>query len=179
MRIIKLLIPLIFLVILVGAPSFPESQVYKGTVKINGDDAPIGTKIEAYIQGDDDPEVADGSTTIGTEGIYLFTVNGCGDDKGKNIIFKINGVTADQTAEFLVGGDLVTLDLTVTISETTTTTTSTSTTTTIAGCVTGEKPPDCDGKVDDFELLAYINEWVAGLVSDFELLEAIDNWAKG
>lgn len=38
---------------------------------------------------------------------------------------------------------------------------------------------DCDGRVDDFELLDYISNWVMGNVTDFDLLEAINNWAKG
>jgi len=58
--------------------------------------------------------------------------------------------------------------------------TTTSTTTTIEGeCpLKGDTQP-CDGTVSDFELLAYINQWVQGSVSDFDLLEAIDNWASG
>ncbi len=36
-----------------------------------------------------------------------------------------------------------------------------------------------DGKIDDFELLDYINLWVQGRVDDFSLLIAIDKWAKG
>ncbi len=38
---------------------------------------------------------------------------------------------------------------------------------------------DNNGKVDDFELLAYISTWASGKVSDFDLLSAIDQWAKG
>lgn len=47
------------------------------------------------------------------------------------------------------------------------------------GCSTkGDKWP-CNGKVDDFELLNYIEKWVKGIVGYFNLLNAIDNWAKG
>lgn len=47
------------------------------------------------------------------------------------------------------------------------------------GCsVKGDTPP-CDGKISDFELLDYIEEWAKNMVSDFDLLEAIDNWTKG
>lgn len=42
----------------------------------------------------------------------------------------------------------------------------------------GDQYP-CDGIVDDFELLTYIDQWAKGLVTDFDLLTAIDNWAKG
>lgn len=40
----------------------------------------------------------------------------------------------------------------------------------------GDEDP-CDGTVSDFELLAYIEDWVTGEVSDFDLLEAIENWS--
>jgi len=40
----------------------------------------------------------------------------------------------------------------------------------------GDDEP-CDGTVSDFELLAYIEDWVLGEVTDFDLLEAIENWA--
>ena len=50
----------------------------------------------------------------------------------------------------------------------------TTTTTTII-CPKGDL--DCDGVVDDFDLLAYVDLWVDGQVSDFDLLEAVDNWA--
>ncbi len=43
--------------------------------------------------------------------------------------------------------------------------------------VKGDQSP-CDGKVDDFEILDYIDHWSMGHVSDFDLLTAIDNWAK-
>jgi len=42
-------------------------------------------------------------------------------------------------------------------------------------CLKGDA--DCNGTVSDFELLAYVDQWVNGLVDDFDLLEAIDNWA--
>ncbi len=36
--------------------------------------------------------------------------------------------------------------------------------------------PHCDGKIDDFELLTYINLWGLGDIDDFALLEAVNNW---
>ncbi len=65
-----------------------------------------------------------------------------------------------------------------TISTITTTTSTTSTTIPGTCPKKGDKTP-CNGSVDDFELLDYINKWANGEVGDFELLEAIDNWAKG
>lgn len=38
---------------------------------------------------------------------------------------------------------------------------------------------DGDGKIDDFELLSYINLWVQGFVDDFALLSVVDEWAQG
>lgn len=37
---------------------------------------------------------------------------------------------------------------------------------------------NCNGIVDDFELLGYINIWAEGLVGDFDLLEVINTWAN-
>ncbi len=46
------------------------------------------------------------------------------------------------------------------------------------GCLTkGDK--DCDGRVDDFEILDYVDRWSKDFVSDFDLLEALENWARG
>jgi hypothetical protein len=51
--------------------------------------------------------------------------------------------------------------------------------------VTGAPPAchpadtDCDGVIGDFELLDYIDRWVAGEVGDFVLLDAIDLWVAG
>jgi len=38
---------------------------------------------------------------------------------------------------------------------------------------------DCDGTIDDFELLGYIELWVNGRVGDFDLLDAISRWTGG
>ncbi len=46
------------------------------------------------------------------------------------------------------------------------------------GCPTkGDK--DCDDRVDDFEILDYIDLWSRDFISDFDLLEALENWARG
>jgi len=37
---------------------------------------------------------------------------------------------------------------------------------------------DCDGTVSDFELLAYIDQWILDEVDDLNLLEVINNWAN-
>lgn len=79
-----------------------------------------------------------------------------------------------------------TTSTTTTTTSTTTTTTQMQQTTTTSSTTTtivptecskkGDKPP-CNGIVDDFELLAYIDQWAKGLVGDFDLLEATNNWA--
>lgn len=56
--------------------------------------------------------------------------------------------------------------------------TTTPTTTTLPSTCTIKGDKDCDGSVDDFELLDYINLWVNVLVGDFDLLDAIRTWAK-
>ena len=43
-------------------------------------------------------------------------------------------------------------------------------------CLSGDA--DLDGLVDDFELLSYIDSWVAGEVTDTDLLNSIDAWAE-
>lgn len=65
-----------------------------------------------------------------------------------------------------------------TLTVSTTTTLSTTTTIPTECSKKGDKSP-CNGIVDDFELLAYIDKWAKGEVGDFHLLEAINNWAKG
>ncbi|MFH1098041.1 MAG: PEGA domain-containing protein [Candidatus Desantisbacteria bacterium] len=42
-----------------------------------------------------------------------------------------------------------------------------------------EADTNWDGKIDDSELLNYIDRWAKGEAGDFDLLDAIDIWAKG
>jgi len=177
-------VPLLILLMFLSYSAHAQptnSQSFEGTVTIDGEDAAIGTVIEAYIQGDDDPDVADGTTTLDSPGMYELTVEGADSYFGNTIIFKIDEVTANQTSEFITAGPLVSLDLTVGEGGSPGTTTTTTTTTTImtpGECpVKGDAMP-CDGDVSDFELLEYITTWVNGSVGDFDLLEAISNWAS-
>jgi len=85
-----------------------------------------------------------------------------------------------DTSDF--GTDLGNITLTMTsttTTSTTTTTTSTSTTSTTTTIPGNPADTNSDGRVDDFELLAYIDLWAKGLVDDFDLLNAIAIWAKG
>ena len=76
---------------------FPPNQFY-GTVMINGEDAPNGTIIDAYI-GDE----LRGSLEVGTAGEYGYDlhylgVTGGDSDNGRTIIFEVAGVLANENA---------------------------------------------------------------------------------
>ncbi len=73
----------------------PPNQFY-GTVMINGEDAPAGTIITAYI-GDE----LRGSIEIGTAGEYGYDLNYLGvtggdSDNGRTIIFEVAGIPANE-----------------------------------------------------------------------------------
>jgi len=66
---------------------------FSGNVTLNGVPAPVGTVIEAYIDGD-----FRGTTTVEVAGVYKrLPVNGDSPDDGKTITFTVCGLTADQT----------------------------------------------------------------------------------
>ena len=119
---------LLFSVVTAGTqstpPSFPSVAVLSGWVEINGEYAPKGTVVVAKISGD---EVC--SYTLESEGQYKIVVEGTPEDSGMEIEFYIDGIKADQTAEWEAGG-IVDLGLSVSIpyGEESTTTTSSSTT---------------------------------------------------
>ncbi len=105
---------------------------------------------------------ANGISTLGLEGVLLSNSSA-------------NGIAVNIVNGSVSVGVVTT---TTTITTTTTSTTSSTTTTIPLSCsLKGDK--DCNGLVDDFELLDYINQWAKGIVGDFDLLEAINNWAKG
>jgi len=114
----KTIFIVIFIVIALTAVAwaFPMFQVYRGTLTVNGNPAPVGTLIEAYIQDDNDPDVSDGDCTITRTGYYDdLTITADESYAGNTINFKINNFTADQTTEFLVGDNPAELNLTVEI----------------------------------------------------------------
>lgn len=119
---------LLFFVVTAGTqstpPSFPSVAVFSGWVEINGEYALKGTVVVAKISGD---EVC--SYTLESEGQYKIVVEGTTEDSGTEIEFYIDGIKADQTAEWEAGA--MDLDLSVSIpsgEESTITSTSTSTT---------------------------------------------------
>jgi len=84
---------------------------FYGEVTINGLQAPDSTVIEAYIDG----ELKSGENYDVAGGRYVLSVTGSESDNGKQIIFKINGFTTDQTSTFIASVPLITeeLDLSV------------------------------------------------------------------
>jgi hypothetical protein len=81
-----------------GWPSQPNE--FYGTVTLNGADAPVGTVINAYIDGE-----LSGTIDVTTSGEYgempdldYLKVNGNeSEDEGKTITFTVCGAAADQT----------------------------------------------------------------------------------
>ncbi len=148
-------------------PISPES--YWGYVRINGTAVPEGTNITVQVTTSNETV---GSVLVGAGGLYTLDVyfddSNTTIDEGANendpLIWSINGVSATNPSPGYdkANSGKVNNNFTVEIS---------------AGCsIKGDKSP-CDGKVDDFELLEYINKWAQEIVGDFDLLDAIKNWA--
>ncbi|MHC1571362.1 MAG: PGF-CTERM sorting domain-containing protein [Methanosarcinales archaeon] len=75
-------------------PTPPTPNKFYGAVLVDGEPAPVGTNVSAYI--DDEPR---GSIEVTVEGRYgdrvnhsYLTVNGSEADIGKTITFKVDGV---------------------------------------------------------------------------------------
>ena len=116
----KIIIFFVFLIALKTVFSMPgiPSDFY-GTVKIGGQDAPIGTVITAYIDGQNY-----GSFTVTVSGKYgLFSITGDdldtsgkeGGVNGDTLIFKINGQTVMQIGTWQQG-ESIELNLALTTS---------------------------------------------------------------
>ncbi|WP_067049330.1 hypothetical protein [Methanofollis ethanolicus] len=90
-------------------------QEFSGTLTINGNPAPVGTVIEAFIDG-----TSYGKLTTDRTGVYggveidddRLVVKGGGDAIGKTITFTVNGNKAAKTAVFR-SGELGNIDLSV------------------------------------------------------------------
>jgi len=78
-------------------PSPPN--LFNGNVAINGENAPLGTVINAYINGE-----LKGSITVDTAGKYgddvYLAVNGESSDEDADITFTVAGCNAGQTAKW-------------------------------------------------------------------------------
>lgn len=107
---------LVIIIALIGTvsavPLLPAE--FWGSVTINGDPAPVGTIITAWIEGNES-----GSLTLDTAGFYggyaifdkrLLVCGGEGD-VGKIVTFFVNGVKASETAVYTPGSS-TRLDLT-------------------------------------------------------------------
>ncbi|MDD4254337.1 MAG: hypothetical protein PHP59_03075 [Methanofollis sp.] len=90
-------------------------QEFSGTVTINGNPAPAGTVIEAFIDGTSYGKLATESTGV-YGGVEIdddrLVVKGGGDVIGKTITFTVNGNKAAKTAVFSPG-ELGNIDLSV------------------------------------------------------------------
>ena len=80
-----------------GIPPIPNT--FYGDVTLNGDPAPVGTMVSAYIDGN-----LSGSIEVTVAGKYgsranPLTVTGSSTDVGKTITFMVGGVTASETAK--------------------------------------------------------------------------------
>ena len=101
---ISILLALSGMVVTVSADGFPliPNQFY-GTVTINGTDAPAGTIITAYIDGESRGSVV--TTTAGDYGddVNYLSVDGDESDEGKPIVFRINGDVANEDVKYGIG----------------------------------------------------------------------------
>ena len=102
------------MVVTVSADDLPliPNQFY-GTVTIDGTDAPAGTIISAYIDGESRGSVV--TTTAGEYGddLNYLSVDGSEFDNGRTIVFRINGVVADETDTYKIGSSPRMRDLSV------------------------------------------------------------------
>lgn len=83
-----------------SSPPSPPNKFY-GKVYINDEPADVGTRIEAYIDGELRGEIT--LTTKGEFGYDLryLSVEGSEEDNGKTIIFKVDGVEAEERATWI------------------------------------------------------------------------------
>ena len=98
-----------------GIPPIPNT--FYGDVTLNGDPAPVGTMVSAYIDGN-----LSGSIEVTVAGKYgsktnPLSVTGSSTDVGKIITFRVGGVTASETARLYSLPTPVELDLSATGSQ--------------------------------------------------------------
>ena len=104
----KVLIVLSILIVLSGMAAMASADDWEslpnefyGTVTLNGADAPVGTVINAYIDGG-----LRGTINVTTAGEYgkdlnYLKVNGNeSEDEGEMITFRVRGAAADQDTEW-------------------------------------------------------------------------------
>lgn len=100
-RILSLLVLLLLFLPFVYAASLPSFMIVSGTVTVHGMDVVPTTTIKAYIEGDSDPLVEDGTAIVETPGQYSIVITG--DlflDNGKTIVFKVNDTQVDESTIF-------------------------------------------------------------------------------
>ena len=113
-------------------------HLFYGTVTINWAAAPDGTRVSAEVDG---VEAKTGTTR---EGIYLFWVDGAAGDE---VVFKVNGVVAEETGVFKSGGSTE-LNL--------------SATQTAGDPLIDRYDANGNGKIDKKEVIKAINDYLFG-----------------
>ena len=86
----------------------PPSCRFWGTAQLDGADVPIGTTISALINGDTYTTTTPAVVWPGLESTYQLVVGSSGSDyaEGTVITFMIGNRTADQTATWVIGGNI-------------------------------------------------------------------------
>jgi len=110
-------------------PLYPSVAVVSGWIEINEEYAPSGTIVVAKVSG---TEV--GNYTLTVDGEYGMVIEGTSEDVGKEIEFYVNGIKAEQTAEWRSMEEPIVLNLSVTM-ETTSSSTISSTTSTSSSTI--------------------------------------------
>jgi PGF-CTERM protein len=96
--------------LLASADQSSTSNKFNGNVLFNGEDAPVGAVISAYIEGDPNPR---GTKVVETAGEYVqLGVTGYASDEGAEITFTVDGVDARETAVWNAGAGPRQCDLT-------------------------------------------------------------------
>ena len=146
-------------------PALPH-QFY-GTVTINGATAPDGTRVSAEVDG---VEARTGHTREGKYGYDtgdLFRVDGAAGD-GDEVVFKVNGVVAEETGVFKSGGSTE-LNL--------------SATQTAGDPLIIRYDANGNGTIDKDEVIAAINDYLFGeedeAISKSDVIELINLYLFG
>jgi len=117
MRKTTIFLALAFLLVLCATPVYAQPALphaFYGSAKINGADAPEGSRISATVDsGDIIPTQNPVTTAGGSYGINSPLLLVQGNGLSGTITFYVNGVEAEETAIFEVGGGPTLRDLTV------------------------------------------------------------------
>lgn len=79
----------------------------KGVAMINGSPAPIGTSVEAYLDG----QPAEKFLVNSSSGDYCFWISGTAEDEGKPVTFMVDGKDTGKSVSWKSGMQVLSLDL--------------------------------------------------------------------